>query len=169
MLEPSAKMQDFFKPFKAYEGNGTYWYFSGTIMIQSKLIRDILDLTLDGFESEELARGQIPFLSEGDKEYTGMGLYVYFTVAEGIENHRIPTDKATNFNVDGSPAEVLPGVEIKNDGLNVLADTLVHFKNGFIECVEIWNKNGEDYPKEEPESYELIQNWRDAKGRTIKR
>jgi len=138
-------------------------------MIKSRFIRDILDLTLDGFESEELARKQIPFLSEGETEYTGVGLFIDFIIGEGAECYRIPTDKATSLDIDGNTILPLYGAEIRNDELNISADTILHFKNGIIGCLEIWNHNGENYPKEEPDNYELIQNWLDAKGRTIKR
>src|SRR5688572_28809858 len=130
-------------------------------MIHSKYILDIFDLIFDEFESEDLIRRQIPFLSEKRREHTGVGIFVYFVAEKEIENYKIPTDKVQNFDLDGSPTEMLNGVEIKNSGLNILADATVHLKNGFIDCVEIWNKHGEVYPIDDPLSYELTQSWRD--------
>lgn len=139
-------------------------------MIQSKYILDILDLTFDKFEFEHLLRKQILFLTEHKREYTGVGLYVYFIGDKEIENFKIPTDKILNFDIDGNPIEILDGVEIKNERLNVFADTTIYIKNGLIDYVEIWNKNGGNYPREELTSYELTQGWlENSKNRTIKR
>ena len=139
-------------------------------MIQSKYILDILDLTFDKFEYEDLLRQQILFLTEEKREHTGVGIYVYFISDKEIENFKIPTDKTLSFDIDRNPTEILDGVEINNEKLKVLANTAVHLTNGFIKYVEIWNKNGEDYPLEELTSYELTQCWLDnSKKRTIKR
>ncbi|MDI9341902.1 MAG: hypothetical protein QM534_15125 [Sediminibacterium sp.] len=65
---------------------------------------------------------------------------------------------------------MVDGVEIKNESQNILANAIVHLKEGIIDCLEIWNKNGENYPVVEPENYELTQTWLGLKDkRTIKR
>ncbi len=139
-------------------------------MIQSKLILDIFDLIFDEIESEDLLRQQIQFLSEKSYEHTGIGMYVYFLADKEIEKYKIPTEKATNFDILGNPTEMINGVELSNEELNILADTTVHLKNGIIDCIEIWNKNGEDYPRDEPVCYELTQSWLEIpKRRRIKR
>jgi hypothetical protein len=139
-------------------------------MIQSKYILDILDLTFDEFESEDLLRKQIPFLTEKEREHTGVGLHIYFLGDKEIETFKIPTDKALNFDIERNPTEMLNGVEVKNEKLKVLADATVHLTNGLIDCIEIWNKNGEEYPLEELTDYELTQSWLDnSKRRTLKR
>lgn len=117
-------------------------------MIQSTLILNILDLTFDGYEYAELLRKQIPFLTEGEKEYTGTGLFIDFIAEEGIYKYRIT----------GNDNERINGVEIRNEELNILADADVCLKNGIIEYIEIWNKL-DVYPSIEPEHYELHQAW----------
>ncbi len=86
-------------------------------MIHSKYILDILDLSFDEFEFEDLLRQQIPFLSEKDEKHTGSGLYIHFLVDKEIEKYKIPIDKVHSFDGDGNPTEMLNGVEIKNEEL----------------------------------------------------
>ncbi len=137
-------------------------------MIQSKYILDILDLILDEVEFEDKLRQQIPFLSEREKEHTGVGLYVHFNSDKEIAKYKIPTDSAQNIDIEGNPTEMITGVEIKNEKLNILADATVHLRNGLIDNVEIWNKTAANYPIEEPSTYEMTQAWLDPpKKRTI--
>ncbi|MHA4847353.1 hypothetical protein ACX0G7_24530 [Flavitalea antarctica] len=139
-------------------------------MIQSKYILDILDLTFDGLEYEDLLRKQVPFLSIKHEEHTGIGLFISFLFEPGIEPYRTPTDKIFNTDIDGNRTEMLNGVEIINQELNVLADATVHLTNGTIDCIEIFNKNGEVYPSSELQAYELTRAWVDVgMGRSIKR
>ena len=130
-------------------------------MALSKLILDIFDLTFDDYEYGDLLRQQISFLRQSDQEHTSVGLFIYFKGEHGIEQYRVPTDKINSFDLEGDPIERLNGVEIKNEMLNILAEATVHLKNGFIDCLEIFNKNGEDYPTNEPDSYSLEQIWID--------
>ena len=137
-------------------------------MIQSEFIKNILDLTFDNYEFSDLLRKQIPFLSELDRNYTGSGVFVNFVSDKEIEGYKIDTDKVTNFDTDGNAIEILNGVEIRNDSLDILADASVYLTNGLIDSVEIWNKNGQDYLLTDPEHYELHQIWIDIpKRRTI--
>ena len=78
---------------------------------------------------------------------------------KNINDYKIPTINNSNKNVDGNPIERIDGLELINESQNILADISVHLTNGIIDCVEIWNKNGENYPKNEPNKYQLIQNW----------
>ncbi|UOK42203.1 MULTISPECIES: hypothetical protein [Flavobacterium] len=139
-------------------------------MIKSQLILDILDLILDGLENEKNLHCQIPFLKEGNQEHTGVGVFINFEAEPNITNHKISTANCLTKDVDGNPIERIDGLELINESLNILADVSIHLSNGIIDCVEIWNKNGENYPKEEPKQYQLIQKWIDLeKQKTIVR
>lgn len=129
-------------------------------MIISTLINDIFDLAFDDLQDGHLFRQQIPFLTTGETEYTGVGLFMYFHSDEKIDKYKARKD--VNM--------ILNGVEIVNTDLDILADAIVHIENGIIHCLEIFNKNGENYPKNEPRSYELNQIWIESpKRRIIKR
>ncbi|MEI6950871.1 hypothetical protein V9K67_27070 [Paraflavisolibacter sp. H34] len=139
-------------------------------MALSRLILDIFDLAFDDYEYGDLLKRQIPFLSQGDQEHTGIGLFVYFNGEKGIEQYKVPTGLVSSFDIERNPIEMLNGVEMENEGLDILADITVHLKNGFIDCLEIFNKNGKGYPTEEPASYLLDQVWLDkSRRRTIVR
>jgi hypothetical protein len=122
-------------------------------MIHSRLILDILDLALDGQDVPENIRKQIPYLTERNREHTDVGVYIYFDNESKIQS-------LSSQNQDASKEDkMFNGVEIVNSSRNVLADATVHLQNGLIECVEIWNKNGEDYPQDDLTEYEMYQVW----------
>lgn len=134
-------------------------------MIQSQFILDIFDLVFDDLEVGKSLRNQVVFLNENSREHTGVGLFINFSAENGIEEYKVSNDKAKNFDIYGNPTEMINGVEIKNEKLKILADTTVHLTNGIIESLEIWNKNGEEYPKSDPTQYELIQLWLEPENR----
>lgn len=137
-------------------------------MIQSQLILDIFELLFDELGYEALLKKQIPFLSIGSKDHTKVGAFIYFDHEKGIESFRVQAVGEPGFDSDGNLIARIDGVELHNDKLMILADTTVHLKNGLIDCLEIWNKNGEDYPVNEPEVYRLEQVWKGkAEKRTI--
>jgi len=137
-------------------------------MVNSKYILDIFDLTFEGLSSCDLLKKQIPFLSQGDNKHTGIGLYIYFVAEKGIQQYKVAASNTPTRDINGNVIEMLNGVEIRNLQLNILADATVHLKNGIIDNLEIWNKNGYDYPQNEPKNYELHQTWLDLqKRRTI--
>ena len=137
-------------------------------MIKSQLLLDIFDLIFDDFEYEEKLRKQIQFLKESETEHTGVGLFINFETEKGIENYKIPTEKAENRDVNGKAIERINGVELRNSELKILADVTVHITDGIIDCVEIWNMI-DDYPTIEPSKYELEQVWVDSKNRKLVR
>lgn len=137
-------------------------------MIQSQLILDIFELLFDELGYEDLLKGQIPFLVVGSKEHTKVGAFIYFGHEKGIESFQVQAVGEPGFDSDGNLIARINGVELKNDNLEILAATTVHLKNGLIDCLEIWNKNGEEYPIVEPEVYRLEQVWNGkAENRTI--
>jgi len=87
-----------------------------------------------------------------------------------MELYKSTADKAPNLVTQENRTEILNGVEIKNEELKVLADATVHLTNRIIDCVEIFNKNGEMYPLQELQAYELTQLWLDtSQRRSIKK
>ena len=124
-------------------------------MIESKFTLDILDLILDDEAEAKSLREQIDFLTETEIEYTGIVMFIYFEnvfIYEEPSNHR---------------NSVYNGVELINEKQNVLADVILHVENGLIKSIEIFNKNGEDYPSGKLESYILRQIWISSKNRII--
>jgi len=123
-------------------------------MINSKFILDILDLILDEDDTRTL-REQIAFLNELEIEHTGIGMFVNF------KNNFLETNLLNLSN------KVLNGIEIRNENEKVLADVILYVKNGKIEQLEIFNKNGFDFPKEYLDEYIITQTWIGSKGKII--
>ncbi len=121
-------------------------------MIKSEFVSNIVELTVEGEKFEDILFKQIRHLTEKEKEHTGVGLYVYFKYEPEIEKYRLSESQLTEL--FGGFAHRLEKFELINSDINVLADTTVHFSNGLIDCLEIWNKLG-DYPKQELVTYEL--------------
>jgi hypothetical protein len=136
-------------------------------MIKSQLILDVFDLIFDDFEHEEKLRNQIPFLSENEREHTGIGLFINFKKENGIENYKIPIENTEDKDINGKAIERINGVEMKNNELKILADIDVQITDGIIDYIEIWNKIGEDFPIPELTKYELKQVWVNSKNRKI--
>lgn len=121
-------------------------------MIKSELVLNIIELTVEGEKFEDILFEQIRHLTEKEEKHTGVGLYVSFNYEPEIEKYRLTESQL--IELFGEYAHRLENFELINSDLNVMADTTVHFANGLIECLEIWNKLG-DYPKEELVTYEL--------------
>jgi hypothetical protein len=121
-------------------------------MIKSEFVSNIVELTVEGEKFEDILFEQIRYLTEKEVEHTGVGLYVYFKYEPEIEKYRLTKLQLTDL--FGGFAQRLEKFELINSEINVLADTTIHFSNGLIDCLEIWNKLG-DYPKEELVTYEL--------------
>lgn len=128
-------------------------------MIDSVFIKDVLDLTFDDFRAGDLLRKQIPFLVEGERQHTGIGIFIHFKYDNKIEKYKIDSESVTCFDSYGKQFERLNGVEIRNESLSILADTYVILRDGLIDHIEIFNKSGDDYPLTDPEHYELHQMW----------
>jgi hypothetical protein len=121
-------------------------------MIKSEFVSNIVELTVEGEKFEDILFEQIRHLTEKEVEHTGVGLYVYFKYEPEIEKYRLTELQLTEL--FGGFAQRLEKFELINSEINVLADTTIHFSNGLIDCLEIWNKLG-DYPREELVTYKL--------------
>lgn len=129
-------------------------------MISSQFIADILDLMLDGDADGHALRPQIPFLVEGEIEYSERGFCLTFTSLDGIENYRyLGEDIAVGSISLESP------------------DYCAHVNSGWL---DLWTKNGlisclqfighyDGYPQHDLENYLLRQAWKDEPGREIVR
>jgi hypothetical protein len=115
-------------------------------MITSEFILNILHLALDD-DTTESFQNQIPFLTIKEFIHTGIGFYIYFDNNSQVKQQPI---------ISNMP---LTGVGIKNDKENILADVIVYITEGLISCIEIFNKNGENYPTAELTSYEMYRTW----------
>ncbi len=136
-------------------------------MIKSQLVLDILDLALDHEKETEKLKNQIPYLTEKEYEFTGVGVYIYFDQDPKIFMFTANFPYEGNVLENGNIAYRLNGIEIRNDKEKFLADATVHLINGIINCVEILNKIGV-YPTKEPDNYAIYQIWIDEdKRRTI--
>lgn len=121
-------------------------------MIESPLTLEIINLTLEGEKFEEQISKQLNFLEETEIEHTGNGLSVYLSAQPGIEKYKLNGVQLNEL--FGENITELTKLELFNKELNIHADTSVHFNDGIIDCVEIWNKLG-DFPEEELLTYEL--------------
>jgi hypothetical protein len=121
-------------------------------MIDSELIKEIIELTVEGEKFETLLFEQINHLTIKEREYTEVGLFVYFKHDEGIEEYKLNDSQLGEL--FGEHNHRIENFELVNAEIGILADTTVHLTDGLIDCVEIWNKIG-DYPKEELLTYEL--------------
>ena len=137
-------------------------------MITSQYILDIFDLAFDDHSESGLLKNQIHFLTVTEIDHTGIGVFIHFSSDNQIQQFKLDVSNATNFDIEGNPTDMVNGVEIVNSDLSILADAIVHLKNGIIDHLEIWNKCGEGYVKTDPEHYQLEQMWLDEnKKKTI--
>lgn len=131
-------------------------------MIKSQYILDIFDLAFDDHSESDLLRKQIPFLSVATIDHTRIGAFIHFQSDDGIQQFKLDISNETVFNIEGISTDRINGIEVRNPDLSILADAIVHLKNGFIDQLEIWNKCGEDYVNTDPEHYQLEQMWLDT-------
>ena len=121
-------------------------------MIESALISEIIKLTVEGEKFENLLLEQINYLTIKEKEYTGVGLFVYLKQDKEIEKYRLTNSQLNEL--FGHHNHQIENFELINPEIDILADTTVYLTDGLIDCVEIWNKLGE-YPKGDIINYEL--------------
>ncbi len=121
-------------------------------MIESKLTLDIITATLRGEKYEEQITKQLEHLEEVEYEHTDSGLLIFIEYRKAAKEFWL-TD-AQLFETFGESNPELSKVELINEDLKIQAETMVHFTNGIIDRVEIWNKLG-DYPEDDLETWEL--------------
>ena len=121
-------------------------------MIESKLTLDIITSTLQGEKYEEQITKQLEHLEEVEYEHTDSGLLIFIEYRKAAKEFWL-TD-AQLYETFGESTPELSKVLLINEELKIEAETSVHFTNGLIDRVEIWNKLG-DYPEEDLESWEL--------------
>lgn len=121
-------------------------------MIDSKLTLEIIQETIQGIPYEEQLLKQLPHLEEVEYEHMDTGLIIFIEYRKAAKEFWL-TDKQI-FELFGDSTTELTRVELINEELNIHAETTVHFTNGLIDRVEIWNQLG-DYPEEDITSWEL--------------
>lgn len=121
-------------------------------MIESKLTLDIITATLKGEKYEEQITRQLEHLEEVEYEHMDSGLLIFIEYRKAAKDFWL-TD-AQLKETFGESAHELSKVELINEAEKIQAETLVHFTNGMIDRVEIWNQLG-DYPEEDLETWEL--------------
>lgn len=124
-------------------------------MIESKLISAIIEATLEGEKYETQITGQLKHLEEVEYEHMGSGLSVFIDPKPGVKEFRLNDSQLEEL--FGESDHELTKVELINESLKIKADVSVHFSNGIIDRVEIWNQLG-DYPEDDLESWELKRN-----------
>lgn len=121
-------------------------------MIESKLTLDIITETLKGEKYEAQIIQQLEHLEEVEYEHTGSGLLIFIEYRKAAKEFWL-TD-AQLYETFGEGDHELSKAELINEALNIKAETSVHFRNGLIERVEIWNQLG-DYPEDDLKTWEL--------------
>lgn len=123
-------------------------------MIESKLTLDIITTTLQGEKYEEQITRQLEHLEEVEYEHTGSGLLIYIEYRKAAKEFWLTDEQL--YELFGESDHELSKVELCNDELNIRAETIVHFTNGMIDRVEIWNQLG-DYPEDDLETWRLAK------------
>lgn len=121
-------------------------------MIESKLTLDIITATLQGEKYEEQITKQLEHLEEVEYEHMDSGLLIYIEYRKAAKEFWLTDPQLHELFGESSPE--LSKVELIHDELKIQAETMVHFTNGIIDRVEIWNKLG-DYPEEDLVSWQL--------------
>lgn len=121
-------------------------------MIESKLTLDIITATLQGEKYEEQITKQLEHLEEVEYEHMDSGLLIFIEYRKLAKDFWLTDVQLHELFGESSPE--LSKVELINDELKIQAETMVHFTNGIIDRVEIWNKLG-DYPEEDLLTWQL--------------
>lgn len=121
-------------------------------MIESKLTLDIITATLKGEKYEEQITKQLEHLEEVEYEHMDSGLLIFIEYRKPAKEFWL-TD-AQLHETFGESSPELSKVELINEEQKIQAETMVHFTNGIIDRVEIWNKLG-DYPEDDLETWKL--------------
>jgi len=126
-------------------------------MIESRYILDNVNLLLDVEDDAAAFKPQVEFLSEKNREYTPMGLFVYLNHSTEILKYAIPDDKY-----------VITGVKIFSTAQKLEGYAQLFVKNGIINYLEIVYYT-DDFPRTDLDQYTLKLEWKDALAKQIKR
>lgn len=121
-------------------------------MIESALIMNIIDVTLEGEKHAEQLNNQVKHLEEVEYEHMDTGLIVFLDPTSGIDTFRLTNEQLVD--TFGESDHELTKVALINEELKIHADVSVHLVNGIIDRIEIWNKLGE-YPEDDLATWEL--------------
>lgn len=121
-------------------------------MIESKLTLDIITATLKGEKYEEQITAQLEHLEEVEYEHVGSGLLIFIEYRKAAKEFWLTDDQL--YELFGGAEHELSNHELRNDEWKIQAETIVHFTNGLIDRVEIWNQLG-DYPEDDLETWQL--------------
>lgn len=121
-------------------------------MIESKLTLDIIHANLEGVKHQAQLLQQMEHLEEVEYEHTGSGLLIFIEYRKAAKGFWLTDEQLQDLFGEG-PTE-LSSVILINEALGIRAETTVHFTNGLIDRVEIWNQEGE-YPEEDLEEWKL--------------
>jgi len=119
-------------------------------MIESKFIVDIIQATIAGEKYEEQIANQVQHLEEVEYEHMDTGLILFLDPLSDIK----PLTDQQLHETFGEADHELMKLELIEETFKIHADVSVHFTNGIIDRIEIWNKSG-DYPEHDLESWEL--------------
>lgn len=130
-------------------------------MISSQYILDIFELAFDDHSESELLREQVPLLTITETTHTGIGVFINFSFEEPILQFQLETSNSTNLDIDGLPISNINGIQIAIPDISLLADAIIWLKNGVINQLEIFIKNGAEYNWEDPLHYRVEQMWKE--------
>ncbi len=123
-------------------------------MIESKFILDIIATTIAGEKHEDQMAKQIKHLEEVEYEHMDTGLILFLDPEPKIKPYVLTNEQLVE--TFGDKDHELSKVELIKEDQKIQADVSVHFVNGIIDRIEIWNKKGE-YPEDDLASWELIR------------
>ncbi|NRA11343.1 MAG: hypothetical protein HRT57_05235, partial [Crocinitomicaceae bacterium] len=86
-------------------------------MIQSDLIDDILDLSIEGLKYEDKLFQQAEILTIEKIDYTGIGLYAYFRLPHQIFQYRLTEDELRSLFGKNNP--MIETVRVVNKSLEI--------------------------------------------------
>ena len=124
-------------------------------MIKSNYISDLVNLLLDGNDDASIFKPQVEFLSELRREYTLMGLFVYFNHENEILKYAVTEYK-----------NVITGVKIYSTTYHLEGEVNLFVKDGKLDYLEIVYYQ-ESFPKADLDKYTLKQAWKNSPEKQI--
>ncbi|WP_111597191.1 hypothetical protein [Chitinophaga skermanii] len=113
-------------------------------MVNSIFIAKVLDALIAESADKDLLKAQLPFITEEETDYTGVGVFVNFSHEEEAEAFK-------------AESGALEGVTITSPLLPMGASAILFITDGIIDMLEIFALDGE-YPMEELSEFTLVVN-----------